>query len=111
MTATSEGRGGPIRRVDAFSRALELDWGQSLDLGTIALDPGRAWYLPLAHQPPDGALAAPQPVRNLPNAPVSALNESSLGPGMWVEVTVPYVDLVIANPPGRSPWTARSSWR
>jgi lipoprotein-anchoring transpeptidase ErfK/SrfK len=23
---------------------------------------------------------------------------------MWVEVTVPYVDLQLANPPGRSPW-------
>jgi hypothetical protein len=23
---------------------------------------------------------------------------------MWVEVTVPYVDLVLANPPARSPW-------
>jgi len=36
-----------------------------LGLG-LALDPGRTWYLPLAHEPPDGALAAPQPVRNLP---------------------------------------------
>jgi DNA polymerase-1 len=32
----------------------------------LALDAGRAWYLPFAHEPPDGALAAPQPVRNLP---------------------------------------------
>jgi DNA polymerase-1 len=32
----------------------------------LALGPGRTWYLPLAHEPPEGALAAPQPVRNLP---------------------------------------------
>ena len=45
-----------------------------------------------------------QPVRNLPNAPVSALNESSLGPGMWVEVTVPYVDVVMENTPSSDSW-------
>lgn len=54
---------------------------------------------------PDGYVWAPylQPVRNLPNEPVSTLPETSLGPGMWVEVTVPYVDLELANPPARSP--------
>jgi lipoprotein-anchoring transpeptidase ErfK/SrfK len=45
-----------------------------------------------------------QPVRNLPNVPVSALNESSLGPGMWVEVTVPYVDVVMENTPSSDSW-------
>lgn len=45
-----------------------------------------------------------QPVRYEPNAPVDTLPETSLGPGMWVEVTVPYVDLVQANPPARAPW-------
>lgn len=42
-----------------------------------------------------------QPVRNLPNSPVSTLPSTSLGPGMWVEVTVPYVDLILDNPPDR----------
>jgi lipoprotein-anchoring transpeptidase ErfK/SrfK len=28
---------------------------------------------------------------------------------MWAEVTVPYVDLYIANPPARSPWVQESS--
>lgn len=45
-----------------------------------------------------------QPVWNRPNAPVTQLPETSLGPGMWVEVTVPYVDLVLDNPPPRAPW-------
>ncbi len=43
-----------------------------------------------------------QPVENVPNLPVSALKETSLGPGMWAEVTVPYVDVSVANPPPRS---------
>ena len=52
---------------------------------------------------PEGYIYSPnlQPVRNLPNQPLSTLPTSE---GMWVEVTVPYVDLVLANPPARSPW-------
>ncbi len=42
-----------------------------------------------------------QPVRNRPNAALSALPSPE---GMWVEVSVPYVDLALANPPARSPW-------
>ncbi len=45
-----------------------------------------------------------QPVRNLPNKPVASLPETSIGPGMWVEVTVPWTDIVLDNPPARSPW-------
>lgn len=45
-----------------------------------------------------------QPVQNLPNAPIASLPQTSLGPGMWVEVTVPYVDLILDNPPARAPW-------
>jgi hypothetical protein len=45
-----------------------------------------------------------QPVRNLPNVPLSVLPESAIGPGMWIEVTVPWVDIVLDNPPARSPW-------
>jgi lipoprotein-anchoring transpeptidase ErfK/SrfK len=54
----------------------------------------------------DGYIWAPylQPVKNLPNDPVNLLPETSLGAGMWVEVTVPYVDLILTNPPARSPW-------
>ena len=54
---------------------------------------------------PDGYIWAPylQPVRNLPNAPLTDLPDTSLGAGMWVEVSVPYIDLVLDNPPARSP--------
>lgn len=53
---------------------------------------------------PHGYIYAPnvQPVRNLPNAPLTALPPGE--PGFWAEVTVPYADLIIANPPIRSPW-------
>jgi len=45
-----------------------------------------------------------QPVSNLSNVPVTNLYQTSLGAGMWVEVTVPYVDLILENPPARAPW-------
>jgi hypothetical protein len=55
---------------------------------------------------PDGYVWAPyvQPVRNRPNPVVDRLPATSVGEGMWVEVTVPYVDIILANPPARSPW-------
>lgn len=55
---------------------------------------------------PDGFVYGPnfQPVRNLPNTPVEKLPDSSLGPGMWVEVSVPYVDVVTENDPSPNSW-------
>ncbi|MDZ4160206.1 MAG: twin-arginine translocation signal domain-containing protein, partial [Anaerolineaceae bacterium] len=57
---------------------------------------------------PEGYIYAPalQPVRNLPNQPLTSLPETSMGRGMWMEVTVPFVNIYIANPPARSPWIA-----
>lgn len=54
---------------------------------------------------PEGYVWSPylQPVHNYPGTPLSSLPETGLGPGMWVEVSVPYVDLVLDNPPPRSP--------
>lgn len=54
---------------------------------------------------PQGYVWAPylQPVKNILNQALSNLPETSLGAGMWAEVTVPYVDLVLINPPARSP--------
>ncbi len=45
-----------------------------------------------------------QPVKNLPQEPILELPSTSLGEGMWAEVTVPYVDIALDNPPARSPW-------
>jgi hypothetical protein len=57
-------------------------------------------------QTPGGYLYSPsvQPVENNPNIPLDSLPNNPSGPGMWVEVTVPYIDLVMDNPPARSPW-------
>jgi len=51
----------------------------------------------------EGYIYAPnlQRVWNRPNIPITTLAAPE---GMWVEVTVPYVDIVLANPPARSPW-------
>lgn len=50
---------------------------------------------------PDGYIWASdlQPVCNLPNEPLKTLPETSLGPGMWVEVSIPYVDIVLVGAP------------
>jgi len=43
--------------------------------------------------------SALQPVRNQPSVPVKQLPDTSLGPGMWVEVSIPWVDIVLQNKP------------
>lgn len=55
---------------------------------------------------PDGYIwsADLQPVRNLPNKPIDSLPKIPQGQGLWVEVTIPYVDVVLDNPPARSPY-------
>ena len=55
---------------------------------------------------PDGYVygAYFQPVKNLPNQPLDTLPQSSLGPGFWAEITVPYVDAVPDNQPSDNSW-------
>ena len=50
-----------------------------------------------------------QPVKANLNTPVSELPAASEGKGFWAIVTVPYVDLQLANPPGRAPLLAEWS--
>jgi hypothetical protein len=74
----------------------------------VGIGPGygsRRWV-----ETPDGYIYAPrlQPVYNKPNEVVKALpiaknDKGEDIQGMWAEVTVPYVDLIIANPPVRTP--------
>ena len=54
---------------------------------------------------PEGYIWAPylQPVEDRPNQPVQELKQTSIGQGIWVEVSIPYVDLILDNPPPRSP--------
>jgi lipoprotein-anchoring transpeptidase ErfK/SrfK len=55
---------------------------------------------------PDGYVygAYFQPVKNLPNQPMETLPQSSLGPGFWAEITIPYVDAVPDNQPSDNSW-------
>jgi lipoprotein-anchoring transpeptidase ErfK/SrfK len=67
---------------------------------------GRKWV-----ETPDGYIYAPsvQPVKNIPNIPVSSLPVNGGTTGMWAEVTIPYVDLNLENPPGSSEWVKNVS--
>jgi lipoprotein-anchoring transpeptidase ErfK/SrfK len=55
---------------------------------------------------PQGYIWAPhlQPVENHENIPPDRLPTHGEDEGMWVEVTIPWVDVTLENPPGRSPW-------
>ena len=66
------------------------------------------WYSQRFVETPGGYIYAPnlQPVRNSPNEPLRALPQKD---GFWVEVSVPYVDFILANPPARSPWLKNNS--
>jgi lipoprotein-anchoring transpeptidase ErfK/SrfK len=71
-------------------------------VGVMPYQPNQRWV-----ETPEGYIwsANVQPVWNNPNlAPLESLPESTKGFGMWAEVTVPYVDMVLANPPARSEW-------
>jgi len=52
---------------------------------------------------PEGYVYSPtlQPVKNLPNSVINSIPEGKAG--FWAEVTIPYVDLYLDNPPARSP--------
>ena len=63
--------------------------------------PNKTWV-----ETPEGFIYAPslQKVKNIPNTPVTSLPTANGETGIWVEVTVPYVNMEIANPPARAPW-------
>jgi lipoprotein-anchoring transpeptidase ErfK/SrfK len=56
---------------------------------------------------PQGYIYAPylQPVYNHPNQPIEQLPTAARGPGMWVEVTVPYAEAALDKPePSSNSW-------
>ncbi|MHB0922818.1 MAG: L,D-transpeptidase [Bellilinea sp.] len=55
---------------------------------------------------PDGYVYAPsvQPVLNLPNAPLNDLPQTSLGKGIWAEVTVPQTQIFLERATASSAW-------
>ena len=102
-----------VGKIDVFSRP---DAGSQI-LGALYEDQVVAWIREVVGSMPGRTnqrfVETPygyvwggqvQPVQNQPNAPVTTLPGTSLGQGMWVQVTVPYVDLTLDNPPARAPW-------
>ncbi len=69
---------GAARRAEVVALRVETDGANPLRAPlvglTLATQPGRAWYLPLAHRPPEGELAPEWEVVNLPplDAPAMA---------------------------------------
>jgi lipoprotein-anchoring transpeptidase ErfK/SrfK len=45
-----------------------------------------------------------QPVKNIPNQPIQALLPTSMGEGMWAEVTIPYADVSLVTNPSSNSW-------
>ena len=68
--------------------------------------PRPLWYSQRWVETPQGYIYAAnlQPVLNRPNKPLTKLPAIGKSSGMWAEVSVPYADLVLDNPPARSPW-------
>jgi len=78
-----------------------VEWQRDV-IGT-APDPtstNRKWV-----ETPDGYVPAilMQPVQAVLNTPVSSLPQGTEEKGFWAEVTVPYVDITLDNPPPRAP--------
>lgn len=64
----------------------------------------KMWFSQRFVETPQGYVYAShlQPVRNQLNQPVHAIPNGE--DGFWVEVSVPYTDVILDNPPPRSPW-------
>jgi len=88
----------------------------SQDVGTVYEDSVLPWLREtVGHWPgrnnqrfvetPGGYIWSPymQPVENNPNKPFENLPKQGDRTGMWVEVSIPWVDAILINPPARSP--------
>ncbi len=71
-------RTAPLVAIDTETSSIEPHDAELIGL-SLAASPTEVWYLPFAHRPPLGELAAPPPVKNLPRitdfscAPLTAL--------------------------------------
>ena len=61
----AECRGASMIAIDTEASAIDPLRASLVGL-SVAVAPGRSWYLPFAHRPPDGELAGGEPPRNLP---------------------------------------------
>ena len=86
-------------------------WLREVIGGLPAGRPNKKWV-----ETPEGYIYLPslQKVMNFPNEPITELPVYGEDRGMWVEVTVPYVNLELANPPAKAPWlneAPQTLWR
>ncbi len=90
----SSGKVRDAARDEVFPWLRELS-AESLNLN----NPNQRWV-----ETPEGYIWSPylQPCRNLPNTPLTAMPAGQAG--FWVEVTVPYVDLISDTPAPVSGW-------
>ncbi len=91
LRAQPDENAAPIRNVGQDEVVV---WQRDVVGTSVSGRTNRRWA-----ETPEGFIYATdlQPVRNLPNTPVSSLPAGKSG--FWVEVTVPYVDLQIQNSP------------
>jgi DNA polymerase-1 len=64
----------PLVALDTETSSIDPHDAELIGL-SLAASPSEVWYLPFAHRPPSGELAAPPPVKNLP-----ALRDPALAP-------------------------------
>jgi lipoprotein-anchoring transpeptidase ErfK/SrfK len=86
---------------------------EAAEVGQLAGDSVVEWlrevvgYTPYRNQrwveTPQGYIWSPllQPVKNLPNTALDAIPQAGAESGMWMQITVPYVEAELANPPSR----------
>jgi hypothetical protein len=88
-------------QVGVLNEDEVLPWLREV-VGYNQYSPTQRWV-----ETPVGYVWSPllQPVKNILNSPVESLRDTSLGPGMWVEVTVPWVDIILENPIPYEYWT------
>ncbi|MEX1247337.1 MAG: L,D-transpeptidase family protein [Anaerolineales bacterium] len=105
--------GRVAEEMDKFINMRAAPSSDAAEVGQLAGDTVVEWlrevvgYTPYRNQrwveTPQGYVWAPllQPVRNLPNTPLDTLPQIGSVPGRWMQVTVPYVEAQLANPPAR----------
>lgn len=105
----SERLGRVAEEMDKFINMRTQPSSEAPEAGQLPGDTIVEWlretvgYTPYRNQrwveTPQGYIWAPllQPVKNVPNTPLETLPDTGGGPGLWMQVTVPYVEAQLEN--------------
>jgi len=105
----AERLGRVAEEMDKFVNLRVSPSSEAAEAGQLAGDTVVEWlrevvgYTPYRNQrwveTPQGYIWAPlvQPVKNVPNVPLSSLPDTGGGSGLWVRVTIPYVEAQLEN--------------